>query len=159
MERRRRAQQDKRAWQDEKLEDDRYYDMDPIEEVPHREHVEEMLATNRMVMLSCTLAAMLPFFALFLVFAEKESRAIRHYAVQSLGLAVCHLLLAGALMLVNMVFGGIPYLGFLLNLILWIVYIASAIVMLILRIRMMFMAWQGRMFTLPMVGQWLNRFI
>lgn len=157
MERRRRTQQ-RPSWQDEVLEDDRYYDMEPVEQEPRVDAVEEIVSTEAVVKLTCTLAAMLPPFALFLIFAEKKSRAIRHYALQSAGLTVCHLLTAGALLAVNAVFGGIPYLGFLLNLILWIVYIALAIVMLVVRIRMMFMAWQGGRFMLPLVGHMLDRY-
>ncbi|MBE5804603.1 MAG: hypothetical protein E7316_08850 [Clostridiales bacterium] len=159
MERRRRSQpEQRRLWQDETLEDDRYYDVDPVEEAPSGERVEEILATNRTVMLTCTLAAMMPCFALFLFFAERKSRAIRHFAIQSLGLTVFHLALAALLLAVNALFGGIPYIGFLLNLTLWIVYISAAIVMLILRIRMMFFAWRGAKFTLPLMGHMLDRF-
>lgn len=158
MERRRRTQtEQRRSWQDEVYEDERYYDADPVEEEPVRESVEEIMATNRMVMLTCTLAAMLPPFALFLFFAEKKSRAMRHFAIQSLALTVCHIALAAVLMVVNAIFGGIPYLGFLLNLTLWIVYIAAAIVMLILRVRMMFFAWRGVRFVLPLIGHHLDR--
>lgn len=159
MERRRRTQaEQRRPWQDEPWEDEQYYDGPNVEHEPHRENVEEIIATNRMVMLTCTLAAMLPPFALFLLFAEKKSRAMRHFALQSLALTLCHLAVAAVLLVVNAIFGGIPFLGFLLNLILWIVYISGAIVMLILRIRMMFFAWRGAKFTLPMIGHALDRF-
>ena len=63
----------------------------------------------------------------------------------------------GVLMVVNAIFGGIPYLGFLLNMRLWIAYIAAAIVMLILRVRMMFFAWRGARFVLPVIGHKLDR--
>ena len=158
MERRRRTQaEQRRAWQDEVFEDEWYNDVDPVEEEPRRENVEEILATNRMVMLTCTLAAMLPPFALFLIFAEKKSRAIRHFSLQSLGLTLCHMATAAVLVVINAILGGIPFLGFLVNLILWIVYISAAIVMLILRVRMMFFAWRGAKFTLPLIGHILDR--
>lgn len=158
MERQRRTgQNQRRTWQEETWEDEQYYEADPVEEEPLREKVEEIVATNRMVLLTCTLAAMLPPFALFLFFAEKKSRAIRHFAIQSLALTVCHIALAVVLMVVNAIFGAIPYLGFLLNLTLWIVYIAAAIVMLILRVRMMFFAWRGARFVLPVIGHKLDR--
>lgn len=147
----------RRPWQDEIYEDEQYYDAEPVEEEPLRESVEEIIATNRMVLLTCTLAAMLPPFALFLFFAEKKSRAMRHFAIQSLALTVCHIALALVLMAVNAIFGGIPYLGFLLNMWLWIAYIAAAIVMLILRVRMMFFAWRGARFVLPVIGHRLDR--
>ena len=149
----------RRPWQDEEFEEDQvWYDEEPTYEEPRRESVEEIIATNRMVLLSCTIAAMLPPFALFLLFAEKKSRAMRHFALQSVALSACHLLVAAALVLINAVTGGIPYLGFLMNLTLWIVYIAALIVMAVLRIRMMFFAWRGVRFTLPLIGNKLDRF-
>lgn len=66
MERRRRTQQ-------EFYEDEGWYDADPVEQEPYREQVEEIVATNRTVQLACTLAAMMPLFALFLIFAEKKA--------------------------------------------------------------------------------------
>ena len=156
---RRAAQGERRPWQDEEFEDERvYYDDEPVYEEPVHDRAEEIVATNRMVLLTCTLAAMMPPFALFLLFAEKKSRAMRLYAGQSVGLTVCHLAIAAALMLVNAVFGGIPYLGFLMNMILWIVYIVALILMVILRIRMMFFAWRGARFSLPVIGHWIDRF-
>lgn len=152
MERRRRTQQ-------EFYEDEGWYDADPVEQEPYREQVEEIVATNRTVQLACTLAAMMPLFALFLIFAEKKSRAMRHFSLQSVGLTLCHAVVGIVLLVVNAVFGGIPFLGFLLNLVIWIVYIAAVIVMLILRTRMMFLAWRGVKFTLPLVGTMLERLI
>lgn len=159
MERRRRSQQDERTWQQASYEDERWYDAEPVEEEPYREQVEEIMATNRTVQLTCTLAAMMPLFALFLIFAEKKSRAMRHFSLQSVGLTVFHIVIGAVLLVVNAIFGGIPFLGFLLSLVIWIVYIIAVIVMLILRIRMMFLAWQGVKFTLPLVGTVLERLV
>lgn len=158
MEHRRRSQQPAhRPWQEETFEDEPYYDMEPMEEEPYREPVSEIIATNRMVLLTCTLAAMMPLFALFLLFAEKKSRAIRHFSFQSAALSACNVALALVLLLVNAIFGVIPYLGFLVNLILWIVYICAVIIMLGLRIRMMLFAWHGVRFALPFIGRWVER--
>lgn len=159
MEHRRRSQQPAhRPWQEETFEDEPYFDMEPVEEEPYREPVSEIIATNRMVLLTCTLAAMMPLFALFLLFAEKKSRAIRHFSFQSAALSVCNVALALVLLLVNAIFGVIPYLGFLVNLILWIVYICAVLIMLVLRIRMMMFAWHGVRFALPFIGRWVERF-
>lgn len=155
---RRRTQHQNHAWQEENIENERSWQDDPEEFEPRREQVEEIMATNRTVMLTCTLAAMLPPFALFLLYAEKRSRAIRHFAVQSAALTAMHLAVAAALVLVNAVLGSIPFLGFVINLAAWIVYIAAAIVLLILRVRMMTFAWRGVKFTLPLIGHRLNRF-
>lgn len=159
MERRKREPQaGYRPWQEETFEDEPYYDMEPVEEEPYREPVSEIIATNRMVLLTCTLAAMMPLFALFLFFAERKSRAIRHFSLQSIALSVCNIGFALALLLVNALLGVIPYIGFLVNLISWIMYICAAIVMLILRIRMMLFAWRGVRFVLPLFGRWVERF-
>lgn len=159
MEQRRRSQQAAhRPWQEETFEDEPYYDMEPVEEEPYREPVSEIIATNRMVLLTCTLVAMMSPFALFLLFAEKKSRAIRHFSLQSVVLSACNIALALVLLLINAVFGVIPYLGFLVSLISWIVYICAAILMLVQRIRMMLFAWHGVRFALPFIGRWAERF-
>ena len=61
------------------------------------EEDQPLLATNTGVRLACTMAAMLSPFALFLCWAEKESRVIRRFAVQSVALAALHLLGGAAL--------------------------------------------------------------
>lgn len=126
----------------------------PVREAPS----EEIIATNRMVLLTCTLASMLGLFALFLSFEEKKSRAIRWFAVQSAGLAVVHLAVAVALLVIGTVLGAIPFLGFLVTLICWLVYIAVAVLTVCLRVRMMHCAWRGVRFTLPVMGRHLARF-
>ena len=59
------------------------------------EENQPLLATNTGVRLACTMAAMLSPFALFLCWAERESRVIRRFAVQSAALAILHLMGAG----------------------------------------------------------------
>ena len=69
------------------------------------EENQPLLATNTGVRLACTMAAMLSPFALFLCWAEQESRVIRRFAVQSAALLAIHLLggalLAGIFLFVN----------------------------------------------------------
>ena len=66
----------------------------PYEEVPQEPYDDEtpveepeVIATNGTVKLTCTLAAFCSLLALFFAFADKRSRAIHHFSVQSLGLA------------------------------------------------------------------------
>ena len=157
MEHRRSQRAQQRPWQEETWEEERV-----VREVPSfdedEEPVEEIIATNRMVLLTCTLAAMCSPFALFLLYAEKKSRAIRHFAVQSVALTAVHLLLGAVLLIAGLVLGGIPYFGFLLHLSGWIIYIAAVILMLVMRIRMMNFAWQGVKFVLPVIGSSIERF-
>lgn len=134
------------------------YEDEPWDE-PQPQQAQEIIATNRMVLLTCTLESMMSLFALFLLFAEKKSRAIRTFAVQSVGLSVGHLAAGLALALVDALLGGIPFIGFLMNLVCLLAYIAAVIVALFLRVRMMLAAWHGVRFTLPVIGRRLERFI
>jgi uncharacterized membrane protein len=77
--------------------------------------------------------------AIFLV-VEKENRFVRFHAMQST------LLFAG-LVLVNVLLNVIPLLGFLLSV--FVLLPASAVLWLV----MMFKAYQGEEFKLPLVGQ------
>lgn len=161
---------DGQPWQEEPVYDEPAYDEPAYEEPAWDERAyqppaeeryrsapqeEEVIATNRMVLLTCTLAAMMGLFAFFLCYAEKKSRAIRWFAVQSAGLTAVHLAAGAALLVIGAVLGAIPFLGFLITLICWIVYIAVAIVTVCMRVRMMLCAWQGIRFTLPLIGQHL----
>lgn len=152
-----RRQEEPAAWhqpydQPEPGWDEPYQPYDEPEPAP-----TEIIATNRVVCLSATLAAMCSLFGLFLLFAEKKSRAIRLFAVQSVGLSACHLILGAAALLVGLITGAVPYIGFLMNLVCWIVYLAGVVVMLCLRVRMMLCAWQGIRYGLPVIGRWLEK--
>ena len=92
------------------------------------EENQPLLATNTGVRLACTMAAMLSPFAVFLCWAERESRVIRRFAVQSVALAVLHILGGVMLGAISLLVGSIPYLGFLLRLLGWLIYIAVAVV-------------------------------
>ena len=130
----------------------------PVQHVLQEEQ-SDVIATNSTVKLTCTLAAMMGIFALFLCFAEKRSPAIRRYAVQSTALSVFHVLAGFALLGLGSVMGLVPILGFLVTLLCWLVYIALLIPLVVVRIRMMLAAYQGIRFDLPIVGNSLNRFI
>lgn len=132
---------------------------EPFQPYDEPEQPREIIATNRVVCLTATLAALCSLFALFLIFAEKKSRAIRLYAVQSAGLSACHLILAAALLAVGLIMGAVPYVGFLMNLVCWIVYLAALVVMVCLRVRMMQCAYAGVHYGLPVIGRWLERFV
>lgn len=122
------------------------------------EENQPLLATNTGVRLACTMAAMLSPFAIFLCWAERESRVIRRFAVQSVALAVLHILGGVMLGAISLMVGSIPYLGFLLRLLGWLIYIAVAVVALFLRIKLMERAWHGRRFNLPLAERLLKRY-
>lgn len=134
----------------------------PYEEMPEETYAEEqppeepeVIATNGTVKLTCTLAAFCSLMALFLVFADKRSRAIRHFSVQSLGIAAAHVLGIAALVLIGALLGGIPFLGFLISILCWLLYAALFVICITLRVRLMLAAYRGVRFTLPLIGEQL----
>ncbi len=119
---------------------------------------QPLLATNTGVRLACTMAAMLSVFAIFLCFAERESRVIRRFAVQSAALAVLHLLGGAALAAVSLLVGSVPYFGFLMRLLGWLIYVSLALAALFLRIKLMERAWHGRKFDLPLIERLIRKY-
>ncbi len=122
------------------------------------EEEQPLLATNTGVRLACTMAAMLSVFALFLCWAEKESRVIRRFAVQSAALAGLHLCGGAILGGVSLLVGSVPYFGFLMTLLGWLIYIAIALAVLFLRVKLMERAWHGRRFDLPLLERFLRKY-
>lgn len=123
-----------------------------------QESEQGLLATNTGVRLACTMAAMISLFALFLCYAEKENRVIRRFAVQSSALLGVHLCGAALLGVVSLLVGSIPYFGFLMTLLGWLIYIAAAVAVLALRVRLMERAWHGRRFELPLMERIIRRY-
>ena len=117
----------------------------------------EIVATNRTIRLSCSLAAACGPFALFLLFVEHESRAIRHFSAQSVGLSALHLLSALIMGALGAATAAAPVVGTALNVFCWMAYLCAALTCLILRIRLMAAAWRGFAFRLPLIGKWTER--
>ena len=150
------------------------YEDAPYEDVPYEEPYDdgygepkratrvppqpEVIATNTAIRLTCTLCAMCGLLAVFMCWAEKESRAIRHFAVQSTAVSALHLFCALALFLISGLLGGIPFLGFLLTMVCWLLYIALLVVIVVVRARMMLHAWRGIRFTIPGLWRAIERF-
>jgi len=127
-------------------------------EEPRRTAGPQMIATNTAVRLTCTMCAMMGLLGVFMCWAEKESRAIRHFAVQSAGLTAAHALTALLLVLIGTIMGGVPYLGFMVNLMGWLIYMVVLVLMVIVRVRMMKHAWQGIRFHTPVIGSYMEKF-
>lgn len=133
----------------------------PYEEVPQAPYEEEepfaeepeVMATNGTVKLTCTLAAFCSLLALFFAFADKRSRAIRHFSVQSMGLGAAHILGAAALVFIGGLLGAIPFIGFLITILCWLLYFALLLTCVVLRVRLMLAAYEGIRFSLPLVGE------
>ena len=109
----------------------------------------DLLATNTGVRLACTMAAMIGLFAIFLCWAERESRVIRRFSVQSAALTAAHVLTGVGALLLSRLLGGIPYIGLMVTLMCLLAYIAVLILLLVERVRLMQHAWQGVRFFLP----------
>ena len=109
----------------------------------------EVIATNTGVRLACTMAAMIGLLGVFLCWAEKESRVIRRYAVQSAVLTAVHAIAGAVLIITGGLLGAIPYFGFLVTLMCWLIYIAVLVALAALRIRLMERAWHGLRYELP----------
>lgn len=122
------------------------------------EENQPLLATNTGVRLACTMAAMLSPFAVFLCWAEKESRVIRRFAVQSTALAAAHLCGGALLGFISLLVGSVPYFGFLMTLLGWLIYIAVAVVVLFFRVKLMERAWHGRKFDLPLIEKFIRKY-
>ena len=124
----------------------------PFEPDPAIPEEPEQIASNRLIRLTCTLAAMCSPFALFLLFAEKESRAVRLFSLQSVILAGLQLALGLLMAILGTSLGGLPYLGTAVAALCWIVYLCGLIACLWQRVRLMLGAWQGFRVALPLVG-------
>lgn len=139
-----------------------YYDDGalPPEDFDESEYVPEpeVVSTSQAINLTCTLAALSSLFALFLYFNDERSRAVRRLSVQSIGLGAIYLTISLALLACGLVFGFIPILGIVINLILCVSFMAATLVVVYFKIRMMKNAYRGYAYQLPGCGRWLRRF-
>lgn len=117
-----------------------------------------IISTSQAINLTCTLASISALFALFLCFADQRSRAVRRYAVQSTGLGILHLAVGMACWILSAILGMIPVVGYILCILLLIVFIAATGIVAVLRVRLMLHAYRGEAFVLPVVGPTLRRF-
>ena len=101
---------------------------------------------------------MISLIASFPCWAEKESKVIRRFAVPSAALPVVHLFGGSLFAFISLLVGSVPYFGFLMTLMGWLIYIAIAVVVLFLRVKLMERAWHGRRFDLPLLERMLCRY-
>ena len=107
----------------------------------------------------CTLAACFPLLGLFLAVEEiRDGRKSRlaHFSVCSAAVMLVHVLWALLLLGVSQMMHGVPILGFVTELVLWILYLTGAIALIIVRVSMMHAAWQDLDYELPVLGRWLE---
>lgn len=123
------------------------------QQVPHN-----VISTSQAINLTCTLASLSALFALFLCFADQRSRAVRRFSVQSVGLGIAHIAMGMILWILSAILGLIPLVGYYLYLLLVILLAVVSVAVLLLRIRMMFHAYRGVAYVLPVIGHTLRRF-
>ncbi len=116
------------------------------------EVLSDQLAEN----LACLCASLFGPLGLFFLCAEHEKRAIRYFAIRSVFLTAVHLLSAAVLYGLNALVGSVPFLGIVITTVLWLSYIILVILLLVIRIRMMFAAWRGTSFRMPLADAWLD---
>ncbi|MDR2505649.1 MAG: hypothetical protein LBD16_06040 [Oscillospiraceae bacterium] len=127
----------------------------------HQEPEEQsgtIISNNPVVNLTATAASASFLSGLFLCFADQRSRTIRRFAVQSAGLGLIFIVAEILVWIFGALFSVIPYVGGVLT---GLAIAAGAIVLLItlyFRVRMMFAAYRGVAYVLPVVGEVLRRF-
>ncbi|GHV25836.1 hypothetical protein FACS18948_0130 [Clostridia bacterium] len=117
-----------------------------------------VISNNPVVNLTATAASASFLIALFLCFADQRSRTIRRYAVQSVGLGMIWIVFTLVMWIIGALLGVIPFIGGALSLVCWIVVALSALGAAVLRVRMMFGAYRGLAYKLPLIGETLRRF-
>jgi len=117
-----------------------------------------VISTNPIVNLTATLASLTLLAGLFLCFADQRSRTIRRYAVQSVSLGVLWLGSIMLLWILAAIFSWIPWIGTPLAWAMLVIGIVGTAINLFLRVRMMFSAYRGVAYVLPLVGESLRRF-
>ena len=78
--------------------------------------------------------------------------------MQSAALSVVHLCGAVLLAVIGFLVGQVPYFGFLMTLMGWLIYVAVAVVVLAMRIKLMERAWHGRRFELPLMERLIRKY-
>lgn len=117
-----------------------------------------VISTNQTVNLTATLASICFASGLFFCFADQRSRTIRRYSVQSVGLGVFWIAIVMMLWILSALLGWIPVVGTVFSIIFLIIGIACTVANLILRVKLMFQAYRGLAYVLPVIGEMLRRF-
>ncbi|MDR0396111.1 MAG: hypothetical protein LBH66_02270 [Oscillospiraceae bacterium] len=117
-----------------------------------------VISNNPVVNLTATIASASFMAGLFLCFADTRSKTIRRYSVQSVGLGAAWIAFAMAVWILALLVSYIPIAGGALETALYVVGGIGTIVCFITRVRMMFSAYRGLAYALPVVGATLRKF-
>jgi Predicted membrane protein len=118
----------------------------------------EVIATSPIIQLISTLAALSSLFALFLFFADKKSRAVRRTSVQSIGMGALFLVLSLLIFTLNAIFSALPIIKLVAGLVLTILHWALAAWFAYVKVKLMFHAYRGTAYTVPLIGEHIRRF-
>ncbi|GHU70349.1 hypothetical protein AGMMS49992_02530 [Clostridia bacterium] len=117
-----------------------------------------IISNNPVVNLTATIAALSFLAGLFLCFADQHSRTVRRYSVQSVGLGAVWIAFAMVIWILALLVSYIPFIGGALEIIFYIIAGAGTLVCIVTRVRMMFSAYRGLAYVLPLVGETLRKF-
>ncbi len=118
----------------------------------------QIISTNPVINLTCLLAAASGLMGLFFFFADTRSRAVRRYAVQSVGLLSAFVFASAGLGVVGLIVGWMPVIGVVLSTLLWLAWAGMLIGALALRILLMLHGYRGEGYTLPVFGRRFRQF-
>ncbi len=117
-----------------------------------------VISTNATINLTSTIGAFSGLFGLFLYFADKKSRAVRRFAVQSAGLFCITAFVTIALALLAALFGFIPLIGLVLGGLIWVAVLALLSWSLYQRVQLMLHAYRGEAYVVPVIGRHFRQF-
>ena len=125
---------------------------------PYIKHETPLISTNSVINLTCTLCAMSGALGLFFCFADKRSQAVRRYAVQSTALLFVYAIVSVVCYGIGALLGVLPLLGGVLRAALQWARAALTILDLAARVKMMFHAYAGEAYVLPLIGEHARTF-
>ncbi len=118
----------------------------------------EVIATSHTIQLTCTLAAMSSLFAVFLYFADNKSRAVRRTAVQSVGWGALFLVLSLIIIFINAICATLPIIKMVVGLVLTIIHLALAGYFIFIKVKLMYNAYRGFGYSVPMIGEHIRKY-
>jgi len=127
----------------------------PVESEPSEPAI---ISTSQAVNLTCTIASASALMALFFLFADQRSRAVRRFSVQSVGLGALQLVVGMGCWLLGVLLGWIPFFGVVMHVLLLTAFVAAMALAAVLRVRMMLHAYRGEAHVLPVIGERLRRY-
>lgn len=125
---------------------------------PPKQEPPPVISANATINLTSTLCAASGLLGVFFFFAEKRSRVVRRFAVQSTGLFLAMIFASVGLGILGMLLGWVPFIGGVLRALLWIVWAALFAVSVFQRVKLMLHAYRGEGYLVPWIGKYCRQF-